>query len=58
MANSSEGEARVRALLEMKAVFGEDLARNETVVATLTRFWLQLRKQGARATVAQVVNSL
>lgn len=58
VASSAEGEARVRALLAMKAVFGEDLAQNEAVVATLTRFWLQLREQGARATVSQVVNSL
>lgn len=57
VANSAEGEARVRALLGMKAVFGEDLAQNAAVVATLTRFWLQLREQGARATVAQAVNS-
>jgi len=57
-ASSAEGEARVRALLGMKAVFGEDLAQNEAVVATLTRFWLQLREQGARATVAQLVTTL
>ncbi|WP_312142026.1 mannitol dehydrogenase family protein [Pantoea septica] len=57
VAASGEGEARVKALLGMKAVFGEDLAQNAEVVATLTRFWLQLREQGARATVAQAVGS-
>lgn len=57
VAASGEGEARVKALLGMKAVFGEDLAQNAEVVATLTRFWLQLREQGARATVAQAVAS-
>ncbi|WBG92082.1 mannitol dehydrogenase family protein [Pantoea piersonii] len=58
VAASAEGEARVKALLGMKAVFGEDLAQNAEVVATLTRFWLQLREHGARATVAQIVHSL
>lgn len=52
VAHSAEGEARVRALLGIKAVFGDDLPQNEQVVATLTRFWLQLRDSGARATVA------
>ncbi len=32
----------------MKAVFDKDLAQNAAVVATLTRFWLQLRAHSAR----------
>ncbi|MCZ4060715.1 mannitol dehydrogenase family protein [Pantoea sp. LMR881] len=56
VANSEEGEARVRALLAMKAVFGEDLAENAEVVAKLTSFYQQLTQQGARATVHQFMD--
>ena len=39
VANSEEGEARVRALLGIKTVFGEDLPQNVEVVARLTDFY-------------------
>jgi fructuronate reductase len=55
--NSEDGEARVRALLGMNAVFGEDLAQNGDFVARLTHFYQQLVQQGARATVHQLMNA-
>ena len=56
VANSEEGEARVRALLGIKTVFGEDLPQNVEVVARLTDFYQQLLQQGARATVHHLMN--
>ncbi len=56
VAASEEGEARVRALLAIREVFGEDLAQNGDVVARLTAWYQQLTTQGARATVHQYLN--
>lgn len=56
VASSEEGEARVRALLSMREVFGDDLAQNADVVGRLTTWYNQLATQGARATVHQCLN--
>ena len=55
VAASTEGEARVAALLGMESVFGEDLPHNATFVAQVNDFYQLLLRQGARATVAQAV---
>jgi fructuronate reductase len=56
VAASDDGEARVRALLSLREVFGEDLLQNGDVVARLTAWYQQLTTQGARATVHQCLN--
>jgi fructuronate reductase len=56
VAASDDGEARVRALLSIREVFGEDLLQNGDVVARLTAWYQQLTTQGARATVHQCLN--
>lgn len=56
VASSEEGEARVRALLSMREVFGDDLAQNADVVGRLTAWYNKLAAQGARATVHQSLN--
>ena len=56
VASSEEGEARVRALLSMHEVFGDDLAQNADVVGRLTAWYNKLAAQGARATVHQSLN--
>ncbi|MGJ0479693.1 mannitol dehydrogenase family protein [Pantoea agglomerans] len=56
VAASEDGEARVRALLSLREVFGEDLLQNQDVVARLTAWYQQLTTQGARATVHQCLN--
>ncbi|MDH1087441.1 mannitol dehydrogenase family protein [Pantoea brenneri] len=53
VASSEEGEARVRALLGLRQIFGDDLADNADLVARLTACYQQLTTQGARATVQQ-----
>lgn len=50
---SQEGETRVKALLGLKTIFGEDLPANEKFVAQVTETYLALRENGAKATVAK-----
>lgn len=50
---SKEGETRVKALLGLKTIFGEDLPANEKFVAQVTESYLALRENGAKATVAK-----
>lgn len=56
VASSEEGEARVRAFLSMREVFGDDLAQNADVVGRLTAWYNKLTAQGARTTVHQSLN--
>jgi len=56
VAGSEDGEARVRTLLSIREVFGEDLLQNADVVARLTAWYEQLTTQGARATVQHFLN--
>lgn len=55
VAESDDGEARVRALLNISRVFGDDLAKNDALVKQLTACYLQLAAQGARASVQQAI---
>ncbi len=57
VAESGEGEARVRALLCMNRGFGDDLAKNGELVKQLTACYQQLAAQGARASVQQATAS-
>ncbi|MRT10986.1 fructuronate reductase [Enterobacteriaceae bacterium RIT711] len=50
---SQEGETRVKALLGLKTIFGEDLPANDKFVAQVTESYLALREHGAKATVAK-----
>ena len=55
VANSEEGAARVKALLGLKAVFGDDLLQHNAFVTRVTELYQQLVNQGARATVHALV---
>lgn len=50
---SEEGESRVKALLAIKAIFGQDLPQNGQFVEQVTNAYLSLLSKGAKATVAQ-----
>ncbi|OAT23961.1 D-mannonate oxidoreductase [Buttiauxella gaviniae ATCC 51604] len=50
---SQEGETRVKALLGLKTIFGEDLPATDKFVAQVTESYLALRENGAKATVAK-----
>ena len=50
---SKEGESRVKALLELNTIFGNDLPTNEKFVKQVTESYLALRENGAKATVAK-----
>lgn len=56
VASSEEGAPRVRALLGLREIFGDDLAQNADLVARLTAYYQQLTTQGARATVQQCMS--
>lgn len=53
VATSPQGELRVKALLGLTAIFGEDLAANQRFVQLVTQTYLSLCKDGAKATVAK-----
>lgn len=55
VANSEEGAARVKALLGLNAVFGDDLQQQPAFVSRVTELYQQLVQQGARATVQSLV---
>ena len=55
VAGSQEGEARVQALLGIKAVFGDELPKQATFVAAVTQAYLALVKHGAAKTCAALV---
>lgn len=55
VAASTEGEARIQALLQMDSVFGRDLPDNQTFVSAVTQAYLALLAYGARSTVAEVL---
>lgn len=52
VASSAEGADRVRALLGLNAIFGDDLPANTSFVCKLIMTYSQLLSQGATATVA------
>lgn len=53
VAGSKEGESRVKALLALKTIFGEDLPANAKFVNQVIESYLMLRENGAKATVAR-----
>ncbi|HKS34103.1 MAG TPA: fructuronate reductase [Enterobacteriaceae bacterium] len=55
---SAEGEARVRALLGIEAIFGNELPHDKTFVAQVTQAYLLLREKGAKATVVAYAAAL
>ncbi|WP_337065081.1 fructuronate reductase [Rouxiella badensis] len=55
VAGSQDGEERVRALLALKSVFGEPLARDTSAIEAITAAYLSLQRLGAKATVANLV---
>ncbi|EPQ4529763.1 mannitol dehydrogenase family protein, partial [Klebsiella pneumoniae] len=52
VAASADGEARVKALLGIEAIFGVELPQELRFVTAVTRAYLALQRQGAKATVA------
>ncbi|MFU0922835.1 mannitol dehydrogenase family protein [Kluyvera sichuanensis] len=50
---SEEGEARVKALLGIEAIFGKDLPKEAKLVEQVTAAYLSLLSKGAKATVAE-----
>ncbi|KAA8998884.1 mannitol dehydrogenase family protein [Affinibrenneria salicis] len=57
VAASAEGATRVAALLSMTAIFSVDLPRNATFVQRVTQSYLSLLADGARETLAAVLQS-
>jgi len=53
--SSAEGEARVKALLGIEAIFGNELPHEKAFVSEVNRAYQLLQRQGAKATVAQYV---
>ncbi|ADO48568.1 mannitol dehydrogenase family protein [[Enterobacter] lignolyticus] len=56
--NSAEGEARVKALLGIDAIFGNELPLEARFVAQVTAAYLSLLEHGAKATVAKYAQAL
>ncbi len=52
--NSADGEPRVKALLAVKSVFGEDLPANEQFVDRVTAAYLLIKQRGAKAAVGKL----
>ncbi len=55
---SEDGEARVHALLGLKAIFGDDLAQQPAFVAAVTQAYHLLLSHGAKATVAAYMQQM
>ncbi|EOI5775373.1 mannitol dehydrogenase family protein [Cronobacter malonaticus] len=55
---SEEGDARVKALLSIREIFGDDLPARQEFVAQVTEAYKLLLDNGARATVAQYVKAV
>lgn len=53
VAQSEEGESRVKALLAIEAIFGKDLPLNGQFVDQVINAYLSLLSKGAKATVAE-----
>ncbi|HEJ0423624.1 TPA: mannitol dehydrogenase family protein [Citrobacter koseri] len=53
---SAEGEARVKALLGVEAIFGNELPHEPLFVAQVTQAYLSLLENGAKATVARYIS--
>lgn len=58
VASSSEGEERVKALLSIDSIFGQDLPTNHHFVTAVTQAYLALLRDGAKVTVMKLANRL
>lgn len=58
VAGSKEGDDRVRALLSLEAIFGQDLVKQDEFVRHVTAAYQSLLQQGARATVNTCITKL
>lgn len=58
VAGSAEGEARVKALLSIEAIFGNELPHEKAFVDKVTQAYNALLKEGAKATVAAFASQL
>ena len=56
--NSEQGEARVKALLGIEAIFGNELPLEGKFVTQVTNAYLSLLEKGAKATVAAFAEKL
>jgi fructuronate reductase len=56
--NSEQGEARVKALLGIEAIFGNELPLEGKFVSQVTNAYLSLLEKGAKATVAAFAEKL
>ncbi|MBV4414539.1 fructuronate reductase [Enterobacteriaceae bacterium YMB-R22] len=57
ISNSEQGEARVKALLSIEDIFGNDLPHEAEFVGQITQAYLSLLENGAKATVAQYISA-
>ena len=55
VANSQDNADRVKALLSLEHVFGQDLPNNAIFVDAVTKAYLSLKEHGAKQTVAKLV---
>lgn len=58
VAQTPDNEERVRALLSLQTVFGDDLPADARFVERVNRYYQQLQAQGAKATVAALMATL
>ena len=58
VSHSEDGAERVKALIGLKAVFGDDLLHQSAFVSRVTELYQQLVAQGARATVHALVTQV
>ncbi|MFC3394740.1 mannitol dehydrogenase family protein [Brenneria rubrifaciens] len=58
VSQTADGEPRVRGLLALPGVFGEDLPQDDASVPQLIEAYQTLLKQGAKATVAALARTL
>lgn len=56
VAATADGPARIRALLSITTLFGEDLAASALFIQRLSYFYQQLQTQGAQQTVRQLIS--
>lgn len=57
VANSTDGAERVKQLLSLTSVFGIDLPQNTQFVEQVTKHYLALMTQGAKATIQQQITT-
>lgn len=56
VASAADGEARVKALLALNAVFGEELPQNSKAVTAIQQAYATLQEYGAKKSVARLVS--